>query len=269
MSSSALYVYAVVPADAPAEVSEVAGIEGRAVRVVAGAGGIAAVVHEGDPIPYQGADEDVKGWILEHSRVVEHAWEKSGSVLPVTFNVLVRADAEDGAEARLRRWLDDEAVIMSELLERLRGRVELRVEIVVERAAAVAGDPEVRERRAELASRPAGLRRLLEKKLEQLERSAADDLADRLYPEIRRRIAAHAEELTEQRRARAPAGTALVISAAVLVRGSAVEALGAELARLQEEEPALRIRFLGPWPPYSFAQAASTGPEASNELTEP
>lgn len=269
MSASALYVYAVVPSGASLEVIEVAGIQGRAVRIVPGAGRIAAVVHEGDPIPYQGADEDVKRWVLEHSRVVEHVWEKAGSVLPVTFNVLVRPDAEKSAEARLRQWLDDEAPIMSELLERLRGHVELRVEITVDRAMAAAADAEVQDLRSELENKAAGLRRLLEKKLEQLERRAADARADRLYPEIRRRITVHAEELTEQRRARAPADTALVISAAVLVRGSAVEALGAELARIQEEEAALRIRFLGPWPPYSFAHAASAGPENRGGLSGP
>ena len=33
-----------------------------------------------------------------------------------------------------------------------------------------------------------------------------------------------------------------------------MERLGAELARIQAEQPAARIRFLGPWPPYSFAE---------------
>jgi hypothetical protein len=44
-----------------------------------------------------------------------------------------------------------------------------------------------------------------------------------------------------------------VLSTALLVDEPAVEHVGRELAALTEEEPALKVRFLGPWPPYSFA----------------
>ena len=259
MSGGALYVYAIVPAPVSDDaVRGLAGIDGHPVRALACAAGVGALVHDGEPIPYQGPDDAVKRWILEHSRVVEHAWEHAGTVLPVTFNVLVRGEGEETAEERLLAWLRREAGSMREALSRLRDRQELRVEITLDRSAASAADPEVQALRAEMASKPTGLRRLLEKKAEQVERQAADRLADRLYPEYRRRIAGHAEELAEQRRSHVPPGRVPVLHAAVLARRDAVEALGADLARMQEEQPAVRIRFLGPWPPYSFAQPAST-----------
>lgn len=258
MSESALYVYAIVPAPVPdATLAGLTGIDGQAVHAVASPDGVAALVHEAQPVPYQGPDETVKRWILEHSQVVEHAWEAAGTVLPVTFNVLVRPEGEETAGDRLRAWLQAHATSMRETLNRLRGRVELRVEISLDRAAASVDDAEARALREELPGKPPGLRRLLEKKAEQVERQAADRLADRLYPEYRRRVAGCVEDLAEPRRSPSSPGTVPVLSAAVLVRSEAVERVGAELAGIQEEQAAARIRFLGPWPPYSFAELSS------------
>lgn len=258
MSGSALYVYAIVPAPVPGStLAPLVGIDGQGVHLVESPGGVAALVHEAPPVPYQGPDETVKRWILEHSQVVEHAWEMAGTVLPVTFNVLVRPEGDETAGDRLRAWLEAHAAPMRETLNRLRGRVELRVEVSLDRAAASVDDPEARALRDELRGKPPGMRRLLEKKAEQLERQAADRLADRLYPEYRRRVAACVEDLTEPRRSPLAPGSVPVLSAAVLVRRDEVARMGAELARIQEEQAAARIRFLGPWPPYSFAELSA------------
>lgn len=258
MNASALYVYAIVPAPVPgAMIGGLTGIDDQAVHAVTAPDGVAALVHEAEPVPYQGPDDTVKRWVLEHSQVVEHAWEVAGTVLPVTFNVLVRPEGEETADERLRAWLQEHAASMRETLNRLRGRVELRVEISLDRAAATADDAEARALRTELEGKPPGLRRLLEKKAEQAERQAADRLADGLYPEYRRRLAGCVEDLTESRRTPSSPASVPVLSAAVLVRRESVESVGAELARIQEEQPAARIRFLGPWPPYSFVELDS------------
>lgn len=260
MSDSALYVYAVVPASAPNEALEgLTGIEGRAVRRIESPGEVAALVHDGDPVPYQGADEDVKRWVVEHSQVVERAWEAWGTVLPVTFNVIVKGDDTSSAGDRTRAWLEGSAEPLGQRLDALRGRVELRVEIDLDRAEAARSEPEVRALRGEIAEKPQGLRRLLERQLEQVEKEAVERTADRLYPEFRRRIASHAEDLVENRRARPAPGRVPVLSVAVLAPHGAVEGLGSDLARIQAEEPAARIRFLGPWPPYSFAEVPAPG----------
>lgn len=255
MKGEALYVYAVVPVPVPDEALEgLTGIEDRHVRRIESSGGVAALVHDGAPVPYQGPDEEVKGWILEHSRVVERAWEALGTVLPVTFNVIVKGDDTSSASDRVRTWLAGSATPLRQRLDALRDRVELRVEIGLDRAEAARSEPEVWALRGEMAEKPAGLRRLLERRLEQVEKEAVERIADRLYPELRRRIASHAEDLVENRRARPAPGVVPVLSVAVLAPRRAVERLGAELARIQAEQPAARIRFLGPWPPYSFAE---------------
>ncbi|UYM26214.1 GvpL/GvpF family gas vesicle protein [Streptomyces albus] len=50
------------------------------------------------------------------------------------------------------------------------------------------------------------------------------------------------------------AGEVSVFAGALLVRREEIDTVGALLAALQEEHPAARIRFLGPWPPYSFTE---------------
>ncbi|MFZ2493164.1 MAG: GvpL/GvpF family gas vesicle protein [Thermoanaerobaculia bacterium] len=268
MSGTALYVYAIIPANG--DLPGLTGIEGRPVRLIEAPSGLAALVHDAEPIPFQGADEQVKGWIVEHSNVVDHAWEALGTVLPVTVNVIVKGDARSSAEERLRAWLEQSEASLRQRLDALRDRVELRVEVALDRGEAARSDPESAALRAELAEKPPGLRRLLERKLEQSEKWAVERLADRQYPDLRRRIATHAEDLVENRRTRPAAGLVPVLSLAVLVQRQRIEALGTELAQIQTELPEARIRFLGPWPPYSFAEvsdAIATG-EAREAASE-
>lgn len=256
MSGAALYVYAIIPLPG-AGPEGLTGIEGRPVRRIEAPSGLAALVHDAEPIPFEGPDEQVKNWIVEHSTVVERAWEALGTVLPVTVNVIVKGDATSSAEDRLRAWLEQSEESLRQRLDALRGRVELRVEIALDRAESAWSDPASVALRAEMAEKPPGLRRLLERKLEQAEKEAVERLADRLYPELRRRIASHADDLVENRRTRPAPGLVPVLSVAVLVARQEVEALGTELAQIQTEHPAARIRFLGPWPPYSFAELAN------------
>lgn len=259
-----LYVYAVV-AGAPADLGT--GIDGAALDVVPAAG-VAAVVHRHADGPYQGADDDVRRWIVEHSDVVDRLWQAGVPVLPMSFNVIVAAE-EDGdgpadrdgdrdagvasARRRLERWLAAHAPDLRDRLEALRGRVELRVDVALDQHAVGQRDEATRAVQAELESRPPGVQRLLRRRLDRLERDAADALADELYPALRRRLAQVAEELTENRRARPEEGHVPVLTVSLLVAREAMPSVGRELAAVRDEQPAARIRYLGPWPPYSFA----------------
>ncbi len=253
-----LYVYAIVPAAMPpAELGT--GIDRTPLALVIGTGGVAAVVHEHAGNPYDGADEDVRRWVLEHGDVVERVWDSAGTVLPVSFNVIVASEEDAPARDRLREWLGQSSPRLVERLRRLQGRVELRIEIALAPDQVAEHHPDAQSLRAELGSRPTGVQRLLRKRLEQLEREVTDALADELYPEYRRRLAAIVEEITENRSARPEPGTVAVLTVAVLVPRDDVPRVGQELADIQREQPAARIRYLGPWPPYSFAEVPALG----------
>ncbi|MFE5291175.1 GvpL/GvpF family gas vesicle protein [Isoptericola sp. NPDC056618] len=253
-ATDGLYVYAVARG-APDDLGT--GIDGAAVEQVT-ARGLTAVVHRHGAAPYSGPDDDVRRWVVEHSDVVDRLWQAADAVLPMSFNVIVAGTSDQPARQRLTSWLGEHAERLDARLAQLAGRGELQVEIGIDQHEAAAGDPRADALRAELESRPPGVRRLLTKRLEQLEREATDALADDLYPALRRRLSATAEEVTETRRAHPPAGVVPVLSVALLVPSDGVERVGGELARVRDEEPAARIRFVGPWPPYSFADLAPT-----------
>lgn len=255
-----LYVYAVVrgvPADPGT------GIDGTPLDVVTVDGDLSAVVHHHTGGPYSGADDDVRRWVVEHSDVVDRLWQAGSTLLPMTFNVIVAGSEEESAQRRLEDWLVAHAEELRARLDLLKDRVELRVEIGLDQEEVARQDPGAEAVRAELTDRPPGVQRLLRKRLDRIERDVTDALADHLYPEYRRRLAGVSQELTENRTARAESGVVPVISVSLLVRQEEREAVGRELAAIRDEQPAARIRYLGPWPPYSFADLSAPEQPAS------
>ena len=253
MSTTGLYVYAIIP-DEGLSISDLpTGINGQDLRLVESEG-LAAIVHDSAAEPYQGPDSEVKQWILEHSDVVDAAWQHLGTILPMTFNVIVAPgdDPEQPPEHRLRAWLGESADTMRSHLDKLRNHVELRVDISLDENTATANDPQLLELREGIDARPAGVQRLYRKRLEERTRNVADRIADELYPQIRKRLVALAEDMVENPRLGREPGSVTVVNASLLVHQDAVDAVGLELADIRDHQPGAQIRYLGPWPPYSF-----------------
>lgn len=255
--TGALYLYAIVPDSGQLEWGRI-GIENELVTAVTEAG-LAALVHSvPSGLPYTGSDEQVKAWALDHGRVVEQAWEAAGTILPVTFDVLVKGDEGDSAYRRLQRWLREEHAALTEKLDRLRGRVELRVEVDLPGADAAGS----------AASASGGAARLLAKRREMARRQELDQRADALYQSIRRQMTLCADDVVELRRRR-PLAEVPVCALSLLVARDRIDEVGLELARLQVEQPDAQIRFLGPWPPYSFSDVRVAALPSSDGASAP
>lgn len=260
MTAEALYVYALLAdpgadAEPPGE-----GLDGAPLRLVRAPDcGLAALVHDAPARPYQGPDDDVRRWIQAHDEAVEDMRRAAGGVLPMTFNVLVAPGEDEDAADRLRAWLRQSRDDLHARLARLRDRAEYRVEITLDSAAVPTGDSaeEIEERMRDASP---GLRRLLAKQLDARRKAAADSLADQLHADARRQLSTIAEDLADRRRATREPDETEVLSLALLVHDDDVENLGLILADLQESHPAVKVRFLGPWPPYSFTDAQLTTP---------
>ena len=266
MSTQGLYVYAIVPADAE-NLDLGTGINDAPIQLVNVPGGLAAVVHEHGTEPYQGPDSEVERWIIEHSETVDRAWEAAGTALPVSFNVIVSPGDNETSEARLSDWLADHAPALQQHLERLRGRVELRVEIALDEEAVAANSEEIVAMRDETQQRPAGVQRLYRKRLQEREREVTERLADGLYPEYRRRLAALSEGLVENQRPGRDPGKVSVLTVSLLVPEDGVDQVGVELASIRDSRPGVQIRYLGPWPPYSFAEIPEMGSTSAKATT--
>jgi len=244
-----LYVYALVPSSRAGGFGT--GIDGAPLLAVE-VGDVAAVVHEHRGGPSGGDDETLRRRVLEHTEVVERLWAADHALLPMTFDVIVAGSADATARDRLETWLGSIEDAARDGLERIGGRVELRVDLALDLHQAAAADAEVQILQARIGAASTGVARLLRKRLDLLEREVTEALADRRYPDLRSRLAGASAEISENPRAVAEGGEVLVLSAALLVDEDAVDRVGHVLAGMRDEEPALRVRFLGPWPPYSF-----------------
>ncbi|MFF9041850.1 GvpL/GvpF family gas vesicle protein [Streptomyces sp. NPDC014892] len=260
----ALYVYALLRSET-ATTCEVTGLDGCPTRLVHAPGtGIAALVHDAPASPYQGGDDQVRRWVGQQSDVVTTVWERTGSVLPMTFNVLVADEPspEGGsvggpaggrkAAERLTEWIAERAAEIDEQLRTLADRCELRVEIALDRRAL--GATPAPHTEGTSTHRSAGMRRLLAKQEEQTARQTAERLADEVHAEVRGRLLAIAEDLRDRGRTQQSPDETHVLSAALLTRRENIDTVGGVLSELQARQPAVRIRFLGPWPPYSFTE---------------
>ena len=255
-----LYVYAIVPADMP-PTQLGTGIDRTPLELVAAPGGVAAVVHEHAGNPYDGADEDVRRWVLEHGDVVERVCDAAGTVLPVSFNVIVAESEGAPARDRLRDWL---------------GQSAGRGWSGGSSGSAAGWSCASRSPSSPTTSRPAtrtpGPCSRSSSRAPRVSSaccasgwSSSSGRSPTPWPTSSTRSTAAgsrriAEEITENRSARTEPGTVAVLTVAVLVARDGVPRVGEELADIQREQPAARIRYLGPWPPYSFADVPALAP---------
>ena len=101
---------------------------------------IAVLTYACVPQPYQGSETDVRGWIAAHNAVIEEAWKSAGTILPMSFDVIVPGDAGRSAEANVVGWIEEHHVALRSRLQTLRGLVEVGVQILRD-----AQEPAVRE----------------------------------------------------------------------------------------------------------------------------
>lgn len=262
MTARALYVYAIVPPPLPDHWSA-PGINGSHVRTVSEANVIALVHDLAEAAAYTGPDDDVRRWVVEHAQVVEAAWHETGSALPVTFDVIVRGDDSTSAEDRLRWWLRNSADALTEQLRSLSGRSELRIELGLRDSSSPSdqtSNPPLRSAR--------GRDVLMAKRHLLVQRDRIREKAAGLERRARRELPALCEKFVELSRVHMD-DVAPVFGAALLVPNSGIEDVGRWLAHLLQEEPALAVRFLGPWPPYSFVTMTMPSESAAAATTSP
>ena len=263
----ARYVYCVVLGEVGDW--ELRGLDERPVRGISAAG-LTALVHDCPAAPYQGDDEErVKVWVLAHGDVVDAAWERTGTVLPMSFDRIVRPEAGVDADAQVARWLTAEADGFRAMLERLRGKVELGVQLLWEprviAEAVAAGDAQVQALQAEMAGKSKGAAYFSQQKIERALRQALTARAEEDYRACFRQITALFPEVCVNELKKLP-DRKMILNLSVLVPRERVSELGALLTGFQSE--GVEVRFTGPWPPYSFVHASQAEAEPPADLAD-
>jgi hypothetical protein len=245
VSDGGIYIYGAVRAqDLAALDLEVQGEDGAAVRPIE-KDGIAALVSDLDEDSLEAAAA-----LRAHWRVLERVAERA-TVAPVRFGTVLADE-----DAVVEQFLEPESARLAELLDALAGKVQLSVRTFYDEDDLLSGvverSPDIARLREQLKDKPeaAGYYdriRLGELVSAEIDRSRAADT-----DLVLGRLAPLAVDVSSEQ----PGSTDMAVNAAFLVEKARVEEFSRAVAALTEEVgDRMRVRFVGPMPPYSFADA--------------
>jgi len=220
---------------------------------------VCAVVHDCPAEPYQSTDAEViKGWVIAHQRVVDKAWEKWGTVLPLGFDTIIREQGGSGPQQNVENWLAADYQTIKRKLEAVRGKAEYGVQVfwepqVIARSIAQMSR-EISSLEEEIKSKPRGLAYMYRQKLENAVKREMEAKADQCFRDFYSRIKKHVCDLKLEKTKRADDDRQMIMNLSCLVDGDKSTHLGEELEGIGQME-GFSVRFTGPWPPYSFVSA--------------
>jgi Gas vesicle synthesis protein GvpL/GvpF len=246
---TAVYVYGIARAAEPTDVETpgVGSSQGSVRRIVHGE--LAALVSDVESGPLVAA----RG-LRAHWRVLEEATRK-GTVLPVRFGTVMEND--DAVVGQFLALRHDDLVAQ---LTRLSGKVQLSVKAfyeedrllrgVVQRSRAVA---QMRDR---VRGRPEAATYYDRIQLGELVAGEVEQARERDTAMVLERL----EPLAVAVRREPPAGAEGAVNAAFLVERRRVDEFSEAVAQLADDvEGRLRLRYVGPLPPYSFTEEEAVG----------
>jgi len=216
---------------------------------------IAAVVHSCDAVVYQTKDnKKAEEWILSHNYVIDVTTKISGTVLPFSFDCIIK-----GNDDTIKDWLIRNYLIIKKEFERVKDKAEYSIQIFYDEAMFTEriGEQnlELKELKNKMESISKGtayiLKRRFEIKLGEVVLAEKSILARDFYEKIR----VHTEEIKVENRVGKVSDRykdkMQVAAFTCLVHDNNVEKLGEVLDLINKTE-GFAIRFTGPWAPFSF-----------------
>jgi len=248
-----LYVYCVAHSAAGCDLGAT-GIDSTEVRGIPFQD-ICAIVHDCTAEPYQSDDEAVvRRWVEAHQRVVDSAMERFHTVLPLSFDTVVRGGEDASPEAAVLDWLRDEYNELKGKIDRLRGKREYGVQVFYDPVAlgeAVArGRDDIARLRREMDMQSPGTAYMLRHKLEKALKTAVEEAVQERFKDFYRTIGGHAEDVKIGKLGPGN-GRVMLMNLSCLVTEDKVAELGDELEKIESID-GFSVRFTGPWAPYSF-----------------
>ena len=217
---------------------------------------LSAVVHNCPTEPYNSGDNElVKRWIMAHQRVVETAQERFGTVLPLSFDTIIKGDENGSPEDNMGGWLRDEYENFREKMDKVRGKDEYVVQIFWD-LKVIANhitrtSEEIRRLDEEMRYKPKGTAYMYKQKLESAIKNKVEMLADEYFKDFYHRIKQYADDVRVEKVKKAEEDKQMLANLSCLVSKANYEGLGEELDKILQIE-GVSVRFTGPWPPYSF-----------------
>ncbi|MCK9566652.1 MAG: GvpL/GvpF family gas vesicle protein [Methanothrix sp.] len=260
MVKEARYLYSVARTGHEAMLGSI-GIEKNNVYIVPYKD-IAAIVHACDAKPYKTEDKKLaEGWVLEHSYVIDQATKMFGTVLPFSFDVIIK-----GNDDAVKDWLCRDYENLAGELLRVQGTAEYSIQIYCDHAyletLVLAKNQELVDLKNRIEDGSKGkaylLKRNLDMKLKNLTYSETGRLADQFCSEIKPlvkelKVSGRTSWTPEKYKEKK-----LLATYSCLVSDEAVKKLGEVLEAINCKE-GFFVRFTGPWAPFSFVRLQETG----------
>jgi hypothetical protein len=249
------YVYCIINSSAELSLGDI-GIANSRVYTIPHKD-IAAVVHFCMAKPYETKDnEKAKEWILAHNYVIDQATKKFGTVLPFSFNAIVR-----GSDDAIKAWLSKSYEKLKGELLRVKNKAEYSVQIFYQQEKLaeklVNNDQELKGLKEKMEKMSKGAAYLFQRKFELKVKDAISAEIAKLATEFGSRIREHVEEMkVEEKFSQVPGkyrDKKLVVALTCLVSEDKVERLGEVLEEINKRD-GFAVRFTGPWAPFSFVQ---------------
>ncbi|MBM4371136.1 MAG: GvpL/GvpF family gas vesicle protein [Deltaproteobacteria bacterium] len=249
-----LYVYCIGPLVEGGSLGAI-GIEGREVLAIE-CNRFTAAVHSCDAHPYESRDaEVVASWVMAHHRVVNAAWSRYGTVLPLTFNTIIKAQPGGDARANLAEWLESERETLNAKLEALAGRAEYALQLFWEPRLVMKqmarSDPELMRLQEESRAKPRGAAYMHRQRLESLLKRKTEAAVEAECRALHGRLSRWVDDVRIERPRGESGQSQMLMNLSCLVPASQVHDLEAELSSVCERE-GFSARLVGPLPPYSF-----------------
>jgi len=248
------YVYCVADAAEQVSLGKI-GIDGNEVYTIPYRD-FCAVVQHCPAQPYQSDDRElVKAWVITHQKVVNVAWERWGTVLPLSFDTIIREETDKSAEQNVRDWLSQEYERLKSTIQRVRGKVEYGVQVFwdprIMAQNLLTTNQAMRKLNEEIKTKPKGLAYMYRQKLENLIKHEMETKADECFKNFYSRIRKHTDDVRVEKTKKAEPGWQMIMNLSCLVYRDRYSELGEELDKINRMV-GFSVRFTGPWPPYSF-----------------
>jgi hypothetical protein len=246
-TATVMYVYGVT---AEPTAPQGSGIQGSPIKAIT-EGSITALVSE---LPHADEVELGREELNAHATVLEQAMQ-SGTVLPMRFGVVM--ENEDAVRQNL---LSAHRDILTQQLEEMAGKVEVRLRAVYEEQTVmrevVNENPEVVKLRESIQGKSEDATyydriRLGELVAQAVEQKRTYDSAELLHYLESLAIASQVGEPTHER---------VALNASFLVAQDQLEAFDQAVDEVgRQQQHRMRLKYVGPLPPYSFVELGSAG----------
>ena len=220
-------------------------------------GELSAIVHDCSAEPYHSDDHDkVKAWVLTHQKVVDAAWERFGTVIPMGFDTIICGKEDADPKENIKKWIEADYDNLSSKMGKIRNNAEYGVQVFWETSILAkrisAESVEIKRLQEEIRTKPRGIAYMYRQKLEELLKNEMAKNADQCFQEFYEKIRPYTQDLhVEKTKAAEEEGKQMLLNLSCLLPKDRSKKLGEALEEIDGRE-GFSVRFTGPWPPYSF-----------------